>query len=73
MFHGPVRDGKGWDHLAMVIKRSLLNAQGLCRTCSFQSGKKRNSVAAHSDEPSGVFGVFVVFEYGLDVLTALFI
>ncbi len=19
-FHGPVRDGKGWDHLAMVIR-----------------------------------------------------
>ena len=27
VFHGPVRDGKGWDHLAMVVKRSLLNAQ----------------------------------------------
>ena len=25
VFHGPVRDGKGWDHLAMVVKRSLLN------------------------------------------------
>lgn len=23
-FHGPVRDGKGWDHLAMVVKRNLL-------------------------------------------------
>lgn len=22
-FHGPVRDGKGWDHLAMVVKRNL--------------------------------------------------
>ncbi len=20
VFHGPVRDGKGWDHLAMVIR-----------------------------------------------------
>ena len=20
LFHGPVRDGKGWDHLAMVIR-----------------------------------------------------
>ena len=28
VFHGPVRDGKGWDHLAMVVKRSLLNALG---------------------------------------------
>ncbi len=25
VFHGPVRDGMGWDHLAMVVKRSLLN------------------------------------------------
>ena len=25
VFHGPVRDGKGWDHLAMVVRRSLLN------------------------------------------------
>ena len=24
-FHGPVRDGKEWDHLAMVIRRSLLS------------------------------------------------
>ena len=23
-FHGPVRDGKAWDHLAMVVKRNLL-------------------------------------------------
>lgn len=23
-FHGPVRDGKGWDHLAMVIRLDLL-------------------------------------------------
>src|SRR5262245_10220204 len=22
-FHGPVRNGKGWDHLAMVVRRSL--------------------------------------------------
>ena len=24
LFHGPVRDGKGWDHLAMVIRLNLL-------------------------------------------------
>ena len=50
VFHGPVRDGKGWDHLAMVVKRSLLNALGhrarhFCQaraTKAFQSGKKRN-------------------------------
>ena len=25
-FHDPVRDGKAWDHLAMVVKRNLLKA-----------------------------------------------
>ena len=24
VFHGPVRDGKGWDHLAMVIRLELV-------------------------------------------------
>ncbi len=24
-FHGPVRDGKGWFHLAMVVRRNLYN------------------------------------------------
>lgn len=24
-FHGPVRDGKGWDRLAMVIRHDLLS------------------------------------------------
>ncbi len=24
VFHGPVRDGKGWDHLAMVIRLNWL-------------------------------------------------
>ena len=28
-FHGPVRDGKGWDRLAMVVKRSLLSARAV--------------------------------------------
>ena len=31
VFHGPVRDGKEWDHLAMVVKRSLLNCWGAWR------------------------------------------
>jgi hypothetical protein len=26
LFHGPVRDGKGWDQLAMVIRLNLLAA-----------------------------------------------
>ena len=26
-FHGPVRDGKGWDHLAMVVKLERIGLQ----------------------------------------------
>ena len=25
VFHGPVREGKGWDHLAMVVRRKRLS------------------------------------------------
>ncbi len=28
-FHGPVRDGKEWDHLAMVVKHNRLPASFL--------------------------------------------
>ena len=41
-FHGPVRDGKGWDRLAMVVKRSLLSDRaGVEPARTLQSGKKR--------------------------------
>ena len=26
-FHGPVRDGKGWDRLAMIIRHDLLRCR----------------------------------------------
>ncbi len=41
-FHGPVRDGKGWDRLAMVVKRSLLSARvsDEAESRALQSGKK---------------------------------
>ena len=29
-FHGPVRDGKGWDHLAMVVRRSRVERLTRC-------------------------------------------
>ena len=36
-FHCPVRDGKEWDHLAMVIRHNLLldavGGQPICRVC----------------------------------------
>lgn len=38
-FHSPVRDGKAWDHLAMVVKRNLSPARFLKRTSQF--GKKQ--------------------------------
>ncbi len=28
-FHGPVRDGKEWDHLAMVVKRNRVPVSDL--------------------------------------------
>ena len=31
-FHGPVRDGKGWDRLAMVIRLNLYEWRSLVRT-----------------------------------------
>jgi hypothetical protein len=30
-FHCPVRDGKEWDHLAMVIRLNLLSVESLNR------------------------------------------
>ena len=37
-FHCPVRDGKEWDHLAMVIRLNrLLLCTGVCRTANSQS------------------------------------
>ena len=31
-FHGPVRDGKGWDQLAMVIRHNLYDCASLLPT-----------------------------------------
>ena len=40
-FHCPVRDGKEWDHLAMVVKRNRVSLS-LC-SAKDQSGKKHAS------------------------------
>lgn len=40
-FHCPVRDGKEWDQLAMVVKRNWLSGCGL--TQQLQSWKKHNA------------------------------
>ena len=47
-FHDPVRDGKGWDHLAMVVKRKGLPCGPLGGARS-QSGKKRLAGGAASE------------------------
>ena len=44
-FHGPVRDGKGWDRLAMVIRHNLY------RRCS-----QRGSTALNLEEVSFIIG-----------------
>ena len=46
-FHGPVRDGKAWDHLAMVVKRKGAFEGARAhkpRTPQTNRGKKHNSV-----------------------------
>ena len=49
VFHGPVRDGKAWDHLAMVVKRNLLPGLGGTALASLgQSGKKQRVVRGAS-------------------------
>lgn len=34
-FHGPVRDGKGWDHLAMVVRQKGLAVEFFSRKFFF--------------------------------------
>src|SRR5690554_6324157 len=43
-FHGPVRDGKAWDHLAMVVKRNWF---ALWPSCC-QPGPKANLKKKHT-------------------------
>ena len=48
-FHGPVRDGKEWDHLAMVIRHNLL----LLRLGQRSSQKSKTPTDAESEGVSG--------------------
>ena len=43
VFHCPVRDGKEWDHLAMVVRRNLLLCCGWGNTANW--GQKHSSHA----------------------------
>ena len=45
-FHGPVRDGKAWDHLAMVVKRKGLHCRCVGRQCQLGSKHAVNSVCS---------------------------
>ena len=54
-FHGPVRDGKGWFHRAMVIRHDLL----LCRAHGARARANSGEVIASvflTGGPSGVPG-----------------
>src|SRR5690606_3200064 len=44
-FHGPVRDGKAWDHLAMVVKR---NGFALCACVGKDSGPQSQLGQKHT-------------------------
>src|ERR1700755_927573 len=48
-FHGPVRDGKGWDRLAMVIRHD-----GLLRRGGLESTGERHSQSGRSVKDSCV-------------------
>ena len=39
-FHGPVRDGKGWDQLAMVIRHDLLPHREGDLACAANLGRR---------------------------------
>ena len=40
-FHGPVRDGKGWDRLAMVIRHNLYKQLFPMGQQRFESGRSK--------------------------------
>jgi hypothetical protein len=40
-FHGPVRDGKGWDRLAMVIRHDLLSYCSWSNTTNLEEVAER--------------------------------
>ena len=41
-FHDPVRDGKGWGHLAMVVKRNRVLIMHQVGACSTNLGRSHN-------------------------------
>src|SRR5690606_12399329 len=56
-FHGPVRDGKAWDHLAMVVKRNGLHCRCVGRQCQLGSKHAVNSVCVFTRSNGVVFGL----------------
>ena len=54
-FHGPVRDGKGWDRLAMVIRHDLLlGCGGREARCSTTNLEEVVSGDAHQGKALGL-------------------
>src|SRR5690606_6487857 len=59
-FHGPVRDGKAWDHLAMVVKRKRLPARRLGRARPIWARSTRKVTYGGVISMCGVIGVRAV-------------
>ena len=56
-FHGPVRDGKGWCQLAMVIRHDLF----ACRSLPFRSNVKRNREEVVAKHCLAFLGMRILF------------
>ena len=54
-FHGPVRDGKAWGHLAMVVKRNRVLEAPLWGAAN-ESGKKHSGRARVWGAPPVMYG-----------------
>ena len=50
-FHGPVRDGKGWYRLAMVIRHNLYECRSLCLRHSESGRSNFNLLSQQTAEP----------------------
>src|SRR4029079_2582765 len=54
-FHGPVRDGKGWYRLAMVIRHDLYECRSLCMRHS-ESGRSGFLICCLNKQPNPCTG-----------------
>ena len=66
-FHGPVRDGKAWDHLAMVVKRNwfALSCVRGCRATPAPIGVKKHAPGSVTASGRSLVCVYVWVVLGL--------